>query len=32
MRQDIRFCRSKGGARIAYAVTGTGSPLVMSAT
>jgi len=32
MRQDIRFCHSADGARIAYAVTGAGSPLVMSAT
>jgi pimeloyl-ACP methyl ester carboxylesterase len=32
MRQGIRFCHSADGARIAYAVTGAGSPLVMSAT
>ena len=28
MNQQIRFCRSFDGARIAYAVTGSGTPLV----
>ena len=32
MDQDIRFCTSTDGARIAYAVSGAGPPLVMSAT
>jgi len=30
--QDIRFCTSADGARLAYAVSGKGPPLVMSAT
>ncbi|MGH8776151.1 MAG: alpha/beta fold hydrolase [Jiangellaceae bacterium] len=29
-RQDLRFCRSSGGVRIAYAVHGTGPPLVVN--
>jgi pimeloyl-ACP methyl ester carboxylesterase/DNA-binding CsgD family transcriptional regulator len=32
MNQDIRFCRSSDGVRLAYAVSGEGPPLVMSAT
>jgi pimeloyl-ACP methyl ester carboxylesterase/DNA-binding CsgD family transcriptional regulator len=32
MRQDIRFCRTPDDVRLAYAVSGEGSPLVMSAT
>jgi pimeloyl-ACP methyl ester carboxylesterase/DNA-binding CsgD family transcriptional regulator len=32
MNQDIRFCRSADGVRLAYAVSGEGPPLVMSAT
>ena len=32
MNQDIRFCKSADGVRLAYAVSGEGSPLVMSAT
>lgn len=32
MNQDIRFCRSPDGVRLAYAVSGDGPPLVMSAT
>jgi pimeloyl-ACP methyl ester carboxylesterase len=31
MNQEIRMCRSADGTRIAYALTGAGSPLVMSA-
>jgi pimeloyl-ACP methyl ester carboxylesterase/DNA-binding CsgD family transcriptional regulator len=30
--QDIRFCRTGDGAKLAYAVSGDGPPLVMSAT
>lgn len=30
MEQDIRFCRSADGVRIAYAVTGSGPPRVRS--
>lgn len=30
MSQQIRFCRSFDGARLAYAVTGNGPPLVMT--
>jgi pimeloyl-ACP methyl ester carboxylesterase/DNA-binding CsgD family transcriptional regulator len=32
MNQDIRFCKSTDGVRLAYAVCGAGPPLVMSAT
>ena len=32
MDQSIRFCTSSDGAKLAYAVTGDGPPLVMSAT
>jgi pimeloyl-ACP methyl ester carboxylesterase/DNA-binding CsgD family transcriptional regulator len=32
VNQQIRFCTSLDGARIAYATTGSGPPLVMSAT
>ncbi|HUJ87845.1 MAG TPA: alpha/beta fold hydrolase [Burkholderiales bacterium] len=32
MDQQIRFCSSFDGARIAYALSGRGAPLVMSAT
>jgi pimeloyl-ACP methyl ester carboxylesterase/DNA-binding CsgD family transcriptional regulator len=32
MKQDIQFCISPDGAKLAYAVTGDGPPLVMSAT
>jgi pimeloyl-ACP methyl ester carboxylesterase/DNA-binding CsgD family transcriptional regulator len=32
MQQDIRFCRTADGVRLAYAVSGDGPPLVMSAT
>lgn len=32
MRQDIRFCSGYDGARLAYALSGRGAPLVMSAT
>ena len=32
MKQDIRFCRSFDGVRIAYAVCGNGPPLLMSAS
>jgi hypothetical protein len=32
MDQDIRFCTTSDGVRLAYAVTGEGPPLVMSAT
>lgn len=30
--QDVRFCSSRDGTRIAYALTGSGAPLVMSVT
>jgi pimeloyl-ACP methyl ester carboxylesterase/DNA-binding CsgD family transcriptional regulator len=32
MDQNIRFCTTSDGVRLAYAVSGAGSPLVMSAT
>jgi pimeloyl-ACP methyl ester carboxylesterase/DNA-binding CsgD family transcriptional regulator len=32
MNQSIRFCRTADGVRLAYAVSGEGPPLVMSAT
>src|SRR3979411_94224 len=32
MNQDIRLCTTDDGMRLAYAVSGEGSPLVMSAT
>jgi pimeloyl-ACP methyl ester carboxylesterase/DNA-binding CsgD family transcriptional regulator len=32
MHQDIRFCKAQDGVRLAYAVSGKGPPLVMSAT
>jgi pimeloyl-ACP methyl ester carboxylesterase/DNA-binding CsgD family transcriptional regulator len=32
MEQDIRFCTTSDGVRLAYAVSGEGPPLVMSAT
>jgi pimeloyl-ACP methyl ester carboxylesterase/DNA-binding CsgD family transcriptional regulator len=32
MNQKIRFCRSADGVKLAYAVSGEGPPLVMSAT
>lgn len=32
MRHDIQFCTSDDGVRIAYAVSGTGPPLVKAAT
>ncbi len=32
MGQDIRFCTAKDGVKLAYAVSGEGAPLVMSAT
>jgi pimeloyl-ACP methyl ester carboxylesterase/DNA-binding CsgD family transcriptional regulator len=32
MHQDIRFCKAQDGVRLAYAVSGEGLPLVMSAT
>jgi pimeloyl-ACP methyl ester carboxylesterase/DNA-binding CsgD family transcriptional regulator len=32
MHQDIRFCKAQDGVRLAYAVSGDGPPLVMSAT
>ncbi len=32
MHQDIRFCKAQDGVRLAYAVSGSGPPLVMSAT
>src|SRR5262245_2724654 len=32
MHQDIRFCTTADGVRLAYAVSGAGPPLVMSAT
>ena len=32
MNQSIRFCNTSDGVKLAYAVSGTGPPLVMSAT
>jgi pimeloyl-ACP methyl ester carboxylesterase/DNA-binding CsgD family transcriptional regulator len=32
MKQNIRFCTTRDGVRLAYAVSGEGPPLVMSAT
>lgn len=32
MNQQIRFCSTRDGAKLAYAVSGKGPPLVMSAT
>jgi pimeloyl-ACP methyl ester carboxylesterase/DNA-binding CsgD family transcriptional regulator len=32
MHQDIRFCTASDGVKLAYAVSGEGPPLVMSAT
>jgi pimeloyl-ACP methyl ester carboxylesterase/DNA-binding CsgD family transcriptional regulator len=32
MNQDIRFCTTADGVRLAYAVSGAGPPLVMSST
>lgn len=32
MSQDFRFCTAKDGVKLAYAVSGDGPPLVMSAT
>ncbi len=32
MKQNIRFCTTADGVQLAYAVSGEGSPLVMSAT
>src|SRR5664279_140948 len=32
MDQNIRFCKSSDGVRLAYAISGEGPPLVMSAT
>jgi pimeloyl-ACP methyl ester carboxylesterase/DNA-binding CsgD family transcriptional regulator len=32
MKQDIRFCTTTDGVRLAYAVSGSGPPLVMPAT
>ena len=32
MNQDIRFCTASDGVKLAYAVSGEGPPLVMSAT
>jgi pimeloyl-ACP methyl ester carboxylesterase/DNA-binding CsgD family transcriptional regulator len=32
MQQDIRFCTARDGVKLAYAVSGAGPPLVMSAT
>lgn len=32
VKQDVHFCTSADGVRIAYALTGSGPPLVMSAT
>lgn len=32
MKQEVRFCSSFDGARIAYALSGRGAPLVLSAT
>ena len=31
LKQQIRFCTSADGTRIAYAVSGEGPPLVLSA-
>ena len=30
--QEIRFCTARDGVKLAYAVTGDGSPLVMAST
>jgi flavoprotein len=32
MKQQVRFCTSSDGVRIAWCVTGAGAPLVMSAS
>jgi pimeloyl-ACP methyl ester carboxylesterase/DNA-binding CsgD family transcriptional regulator len=32
MKQEIRFCNSTDGVKLAYAISGEGPPLVMSAT
>jgi hypothetical protein len=32
MKQDVRFCATADSVRLAYAVSGEGPPLVMSAT
>jgi len=32
MKQQVRFCTSSDGVRIAWSVTGAGAPLVMSAS
>ena len=32
IKQDIRFCTAPDGVKLAYAVSGDGPPLVMSAT
>ena len=32
MRQEVRFCRSADGTRLAYAIHGRGIPLVRTAT
>src|SRR5215467_13159460 len=32
MNQDIRFCTTSNGVKLAYAVSGKGPPLAMSAT
>ena len=32
MKQNIRFCTTPDGVRLAYAVSGEGPPIVMSAT
>jgi pimeloyl-ACP methyl ester carboxylesterase/DNA-binding CsgD family transcriptional regulator len=32
MHQEIRFCKAQDGTRLAYALSGEGPPLVMSAT
>ncbi len=32
MKQDVRFCTTRDGVRIAYAVSGDGPPLLMPAT
>ena len=32
MQQEIRFCKAQDGTRLAYALSGDGPPLVMSAT
>jgi len=32
MKQDIRFCTTSDGVRIAYAISGSGPPLLMPAT